>query len=130
MGGVYGDFLSFFPELFEDFDVFSQKPDVVSGYEVKPLRTVRGIKQSDDSKLKDWGPHTLHVVNVASAFILWTYEPFDIVNEFVRIDGKMYRPTKESFFQREGGFYETRVEAVAGNDGVNRTTPELYGGRY
>lgn len=130
MGGVYGDFLSFFSELFETFDVFSQSPDIVSGYSVKPSRFVQGIRQTDDTKLKDWGPHTLHVVNVASAFVLWTYEPFDLTSEFVRIDGKMYRPTKESLFQREGGFYETRVEAVVGNDGFDRKSPELYGGRY
>lgn len=130
MAGVYGEFLGFFPELFEDFEVYRHDADVVSGYRLEYARTVRGIRQSNDAKATGWGPKTLPLVNVESSYILWTYEPVDMATEFVRIDGRMHRPMSESRFVLEGGFYETRLDMVAGNDGTKGSTPELSGGKF
>lgn len=129
-GGIYGDFLGYFSELFEDFEVFTQTPDTVSGYSLSPARTVRGIRQSNDTSMTGNRPKTLPVVNITPSFMLWTYEPIDMATEFVRIDGRMFRAVKEGLFNREGGFYETVLEALAGNDGTKSFSPELTEGVF
>lgn len=130
MPGVYGEFLAFFSELFEEFEVYRQSPDIVSGYALMPTRKIIGIRQTNDRKMSGWGPRNLSVLNPESSFMLWTYEPIDMANEFVKIDGKMHRPVKDSAFVREGGFYETVLDMVSGNDGTNEQTPELAKGRF
>lgn len=130
MAGVYGDFLAYFSELFETFDVYRQTPDTVSGYTVEPVRKMRGIRQTNDTYLSAGKPKTLPVVNVTSSYILWSEEPVDVATEFVMIDGRMHRPVSTSRLAVEGGFYETQLDAVAGNDGTNDMTPELAGGRF
>ena len=46
MGGVYGEFLGFFPELFEDFKIYKYETDTVSGYKLTYDRTISAIKQT------------------------------------------------------------------------------------
>lgn len=130
MPGVYGEFLGFFSELFEDFEVVRHEDDVVSGYRLGPSRTVRGIRQSESYRIDGGKPKTLPTINVGAKYWLWTYSEIDIASEFVRIDGRIFRPVSESMFVREGGFYETALELVAGNDGTKDMTPELAEGEF
>lgn len=130
MAGIYGEFLAFFSELFEDFGVYRHEDDTVSGYSLEKVGTVRGIRQSESYKASAGAPRTVPVLNVGAKYWLWTYGPVDMAREFVEIDGRMFRPVTESVFVREGGFYETVLELVVGNDGTKDMTPELAEGTY
>ena len=48
MAGVYGEFLGFFPELMEDFWIYTHEDDRVSGYKLIPDRRIRGIRQTNN----------------------------------------------------------------------------------
>lgn len=130
MAGVYGEFLAFFSELFEDFEVYRQQPDVVSGYTLGHSRSVRGIRQTNGLAVEGGKPKTLAVLNIAVSYMLWTYEPFSVSDEFVKIDGRIFRPIAESAFIREGGFYETKFESLSGNDGTKTDVIEVTQGVY
>ena len=58
-------------------------------------------------------------------YTFWSYTKLDIATEFVKIDDEYYRPMKTAQFNREGGFWETVLEKVVGNDGTKNETPEL-----
>lgn len=130
MAGVYGEFLGFFPELFEQFRVFKQEPDVVSGYKLEYHRTVQGVRQTNNIYVDENRKKQLPLMDIVLSYWLWTYDKIDPATEFVEIDGKMFRPMSESLFNREGGFYETRLDSVVGNDGTKDETPELTEGKF
>jgi hypothetical protein len=46
MGGVYGEFLGFFPELMEEFEVYKYKTRRDSGYDLAFSRKINAIRQS------------------------------------------------------------------------------------
>lgn len=131
MGGVYGEFLAYFSELFEDFKVYKQIPKVASGYALEYSRAVKGIRQSDGVYvIQKNRKHTVNAMGIGAAYTLWTYERIDPATEFVEIDGRMFRPMKSPDFSREGGFWETALEAVEGNDGSQNDNMELAGGTF
>lgn len=130
MGGVYGEFIAFFPELFESFKIYGQEPDLVSGYRLKYLRTVSGIRQTSGLEIDRDRKKNLPTMDVVNSYTLWTYEKIDPASEFIEIDGRMFRPMSESLFSREGGFYQTELESVVGNDGTKAETPEIAGGEF
>jgi hypothetical protein len=131
MGGVYGEFLAYFSELFEDFKVYKQIPKVASGYALEYSRAVTGIRQSDGVYvIQKNRKHTANTMGIGAAYTLWTYERIDPATEFVEIDGRMFRPMKSPDFSREGGFWETALEAVEGNDGSQNDNMELAGGTF
>lgn len=130
MAGVYGEFLGFYSELFEDFEVYKQTPDNVSGYTLTFSKKIRGIKQSNDVYTSKDKYKSIPVLDIGRGYWLWTYEKIELKDEFVKIDGKYYRPMNTSEFNREGGFYETRLEMVVGNDGTKNLTPPLAEGEF
>lgn len=130
MGGVYGEFLASFSELFEDFKIYKQKPKVASGYNLEYSRTERGIRQSVAQKVVDKTKQRASLMDISDEWTLWTYNKIDPATEFVEIDGRMCRPMSNSKFNREGGFYEITVEALVGNDGTQNENEELDGGRF
>lgn len=133
MGGVYGEFLGFFPELFETFEVYTHEDDRVSGYNLTFKKRVKGIRQTTNeyvdikrmSRTKD-----LPILDIGQKYMFWSYEKLDMATEFVKIDEEYYRPMKIAQFNREGGFWETALEKVVGNDGTKDYTPELEEGNF
>lgn len=130
MGGVYGEFLASFSELFEDFKIYKQKPKVASGYDLEFSRTERGIRQSVAQTVVDKTRQRSGVMDIGDEWTLWTYNRIDSATEFVEIDGRMCRPMSSSKFNREGGFYEMTVEALVGNDGSQNENEDLEGGTF
>lgn len=130
MAGAYGEFIGFFPELFESFDVYKQEPDVSSGYRLEKSRTVSGIRQSIAQEVDEYRKKQLLVMDINISYWFWSYDRLDPATEFVEIDGRMFRPMSESLFNREGGFYETRLDMVVGNDGTKGYSPELSKGAF
>lgn len=130
MGGVYGEFLAYFSELFEDFKVYKQKPKVASGYDLEFSRTERGVRQSVAQTIVDKTKKRAGVMDIGEEWTLWTYNKIDPATEFVEIDGRMFRPMSSSKFNREGGFFEMTVEAIVGNDGSQNENEELENGAF
>ena len=114
MGGVYGEFLGFFPELIETFEIYTHEDNRVSGYTLNFEKKIQGIRQT-----------TNEFLDIGQRYTFWSYTKLDIATEFVKIDDEYYRPMKVAQFNREGGFWETVLEKVVGNDGTKDYTPEL-----
>ena len=125
MSGVYGEFLGFFPELFEMFEIYTHEDDRVSGYTLTFEKRIQGIRQTTNEYIDTKRAKELPLLDIGQRYTFWSYEKLDIATEFVKIDGEMYRPMKVSQFNREGGYWETVIEKVVGNDGTNDYTPEL-----
>ena len=130
MGGVYGEFLGFFSELFEIFEVYTHVDSRVSGYDLTFEKNIKGIRQSTNEYVDTKRAKELPLLDIGQRYTFWSYEKLDVATEFVKIDGEMYRPMKIAQFNREGGFWETVIEKVVGNDGTNDYTPELEEGTF
>lgn len=130
MAGVYGEFLGFFPELFEEFLVYTHEDDRVSGYELTFEKKIKGIRQTTNEYIDMKRAKELPLLDIGQRYTFWSYTKLDIATEFVKIDGDMYRPMKVAQFNREGGFWETVLEKVVGNDGTETETPELEEGNF
>jgi hypothetical protein len=61
---------------------------------------------------------------------MWTSQKLQIENEFIQIDGELYRQMETSTFVREGGFWETRVDKIIGNDGRKENDDDIIGGDF
>ena len=130
MAGVYGEFIGFFPELFESFDVYKQTPDAASGYKLSKDRTISGIRQSVARGIDEYRKRQLLVMDIKESYWFWSYDRLDPATELVEMDGRMFRPMSESLFNREGGFYETRLDALVGNDGTKNYSAPLAKGVF
>ena len=130
MAGVYGEFLGFFPELFEEFNIYTHEDDRVSGYKLTFEKKITGIRQTTNEYIDTKRAKELPLLDIGQRYTFWSYEKLDIATEFVAIDEEMYRPMKVAQFNREGGFWETVLEKVVGNDGTNNETPELEEGEF
>ena len=125
MAGVYGEFLGFFPELFETFQIYTHEDDRVSGYKLTPKKKITGIRQTTNEYVDTKRAKELPLLDIGQRYTFWSTEKLDIATEFIEVDGEMYRPMKIAQFNREGGFWETVIEKVVGNDGTKDYTPEL-----
>lgn len=130
MGGVYGDFLAFFSELEEEFKVYRYETRRDSGYNLTYSRTISAVRQSVAAKVDEKRYKQLAVLDIEKSYIIWTRECVRLEEEFVEIDGRMYRAMNQPDFNIEGGFWETRVNMIVGNDGTKRESPELDGGVF
>lgn len=128
MGGVYGDFLAFFPELMQDFTIVSVKARIGAGYDISPVgRTVRGVIQTVRESNENAGSRIRHgdqaflVESDSDIWVLYTYEAVRVGRDALQWRGHLYRPSEESVWVHEGGFYQTRLERVVGCDGSQTT---------
>lgn len=125
-----GEFLGFFPELMEPFDVYKYKTRRDSGYDLTFSRTINAIKQSRKASIDEYRYKQLPVMDIEKSYYMWTSQKLQIENEFIQIDGELYRQMETSTFVREGGFWETRVDKVIGNDGRKENDDEIIGGDF
>lgn len=130
MGGVYGEFLGFFPELMETYDVYKYKTRRDSGYDLTFSRKLNAIKQSRKSNVDEFRYKQLPVMDIVKSYYMWTSQKLQIEDEFVEIDGELYRQMETSVFVREGGFWETIVEKIIGNDGRKENDDDIIGGDF
>lgn len=130
MGGVYGEFLGFFPELMETYDVYKYKTRRDSGYDLTFSRKLNAIKQSRKSNVDEFRYKQLPVMDIEKSYYMWTSQKLQMEDEFVEIDGELYRQMETSVFVREGGFWETRVDKIIGNDGRKENDDDIIGGDF
>lgn len=111
---VYGDMLSFFPELFTDVSYFSMQTDTVAGFSNrKDLGKVRGVlqymKKGDLMREND----TLSDVSVPT---FWTRQKLESGNFIkTKYDEDIFRLTNKQPWKREGNFNIYVLETVSGN---------------
>lgn len=130
MGGVYGEYLGFFTELMEPFDVYKYKTRRDSGYDLTFSRKINAIKQSLKVNIDEFRYKQLPVIDIEKSYYMWTSQNLQMEDEFVEIDGELYRQMETSVFVREGGFWETRVDKIIGNDGRKENDDDIIGGDF
>lgn len=110
---IYGDQLSFFPELFRNFTYFHMKPQPVASYSTREnLGTVRGIFQymKKGELLRE--NETLEDTNVPT---FWTRTKLKVGNFIVKEEDELYRITNQANWLFEGGFNCYVLETFVGN---------------
>lgn len=130
MGGVYGEFLGFFPELMESFNLYKYKTRRDSGYDLSFSRELKAIKQSRKANVDEYRYKQLPVMDIEKSYYIWTSQKLQMEDEFIEIDGELYRQMETSAFVREGGFWETRVDKIIGNDGRKENDDDIIGGEF
>lgn len=120
---VYGDMLSFFPELFRMFDYFHMSPQAVASYSTREsLGQVRGVfqyvKKGDLIREND----TEADVNVPT---LWTRRKLQVGDYFIVADDTLFRITTDYPWKYEGGFYCYGLETFVGNSDVQEEDPDV-----
>ena len=130
MSGVYGEFLGFFPELMETFEVYKYKTLRDSGYDLKFSRKINAIRQSRKANIDEFRYKQLPVIDIEKSYYIWTSQKLVLEDEFIKIDDELYRPMETSTFVIEGGFWETRVDKIIGNDGTKENDDDIIGGNF
>jgi hypothetical protein len=130
MGGVYGEFLGFFPELMETFEIYKYKTLRDSGYELTFSRKISAIRQTRKANIDEYRYKQLPVMDIEKSYYVWTSQKLVLEDEFIKIDDELYRPMETSAFVREGGFWETRVDKIIGNDGTKENDDDIIGGDF
>lgn len=110
---VYGDMLSFFPELFRMFEYFHMEPNVVASYtQRESLGKVRGVfqymKKGDLVREND----TEADIDVPT---FWTRKKLNVGHYFITVDDVLYRITTNYQWKFEGNFYCYGLETFVGN---------------
>lgn len=134
---VYGDFLSSFPELYEEFGVCKFETVVSHGYNItKPYRYIYCIKQDATSGINTLDMYSRKagssgtgqgIASINAGFVLWSMEDISLVEDFVVINNQYYKATGNSEYNREGGFYRTEVAMVAGSTDTSTELPIFQG---
>lgn len=125
-----GEFLGFFSELMETYDVYKYKTRRGSGYDLTFSRKLNAIKQSLKVNIDEFRYKQLPVIDIEKSYYMWTSQNLQMEDEFVEIDGELYRQMETSVFVREGGFWETRVDKIIGNDGRKENDDDIIGGDF
>lgn len=139
MGGVYGDFLGVFPELFEDYDIVKCTPKVGGGYNITPIGKIRGYIQDGESGLNVRDSYSRHsmssgtgagIVAELNICYLYTYEKPELYENFVLHNGEPYRPMSNSDYKKEGSFVVTELHRVVGSTGISEDITEIVKGTF
>jgi hypothetical protein len=69
-------------------------------------------------------------MDIEKSYYIWTSQKLVLEDEFIKIDDELYRPMESSTFVREGGFWETRVDKIIGNDGTKENDDDIIGGDF
>lgn len=118
-GAVYGDMLSFFPDLMRRIFLYEKKPTIIAGHTDKAnLRDSSGILQFCKAGDVIVNGNTLNDVD---APLLWTRSTIEM-QTYVEIDNVEYRRTKNNNFSRDGAFNVYVLETVVGN--TDTQTPD------
>jgi hypothetical protein len=118
MGPLYGDQLSFFPELLQPYTVFSMAPRIGAGYGRRTNnRTVtgyfswiRGGTEGIQAELRTENQNATFWVRDDSGG-----KGLIRQGEYVEVDGELFQFIHDDGFSREGGFIVYNLQLVQGN---------------
>lgn len=127
---IYGDQLSFFPELFQNFENYSAKPELVSGKENRVfIQKFRAVKQDMKAGELAIEGDTLNTTEVPT---LWTRTVLK-KGTFV-VDPKepdvIYVVNKANNFKFQGNFIVYILENVVGTTDVQKPNKDINFGYY
>jgi len=123
MKGVYGDMLSFFPELIEDHLTFTMQPLPVGGYGPREnLIGARGIIQYTKAGDIEFDGGLAADTEYP---IFWTRVILTKDAYVEDLDGNLYKRTKSNAWKRLGGFNVYVLEYVVGVNGKQFTDPAV-----
>lgn len=127
---IYGDQLSFFPELFQNFENYSAKPELVSGKENRVfIQNFRAVKQDMKAGELAIEGDTLNATEVPT---LWTRTALK-KGTFV-VDPKepdvIYVVNKANNFKFQGNFIVYILENVVGTTDVQKPNKDINFGYY
>lgn len=118
---IYGDLLSFFPELFRNFEYSTMKPQVVASYSKREvLGSVRGVFQYMKKGELRRENDTLSDTEIPT---FWTREKL-VVGNFITKEDELYRITNNASWLYEGGFNCYVMELMIGNSDVQQEYTE------
>lgn len=126
MGGLYGDMLTYFPELMDFYDVFSMKKSAGAGLSERVVvfprvwgyfTRNRGGKESVVTDLR--------TENQQATFACEDHIPKAQIKQglYLEDSGELYQFVLDNSFSREGGFTEHLMQLVVGN--TDKQTPHL-----
>jgi hypothetical protein len=133
MGGVYGGFLEFFPELMERQEFYAQEPKVSGGYKNKQIiGTFRVIFQNDEFQRLTNKSGKWNGLDIKDGIMLWSAKkiPTGAFFKNPHKDGAVYRIEGVISYEREGGFYSYVAGRVTGASGEQTGTLELRKGVF
>jgi hypothetical protein len=120
---VYGAQLAYFPELFDDYEIFKMVPNIGAGFGARQiLLTVYGYfsrnKGGEEGVVTD-----LRTENQKASFWCEDEIPRSIIRQGVYIedDGEVYQFVVDNAYVREGGFVRHGLQLITGNN--NKQTP-------
>lgn len=123
MSGVYGDVLSFFPELMQMVTTFTATAKSGGGYyKHTDSREIIGVLQHvKKGKFQKDGDVASDVLTP----MFWTEESLGR-NAYIETDtGDLYRRVQNGSWFREGGMYVYVLEAVTGVSEKQETDPKI-----
>ena len=119
---VYGEMLSYFPELFQLVDYFSMNPQPVASYdERKDLGKVKGVFQFIRKGELARSGDTLSEKEVPT---FWTTKKLEVGN-FITVDEIDYRIDSNDDWMFAGGYYCYGLETLIGNTDKQEEIPDV-----
>lgn len=127
--GVYGDFLSPFAELMEDYDIISCEPKIGAGFDTTPIGKINGYIQNGESGLNVRDNYSRNAASSGSASgvvsqfdvcYLYTREPVNLFGNFIMYEGSPYRAMTDSDYRKEGDLIITELHRVVGPTSDNK----------
>jgi len=130
MSGVYGNMLSYFPELTEEIEVYRQYPNIGSGYTTVPNSDfkVRGVFQNTEgAAINTRDSYTRGVAStgtgagvaaVIDSFEFWSDSLISLQDCYTFYEGYVYHFMKNASYKQLGGFYAYEMRKVVGEDGI------------
>ena len=114
---VYGDMLAAFPELLQDFQLFTMKPLTGGGYAPRvPLTTrVGAFIKGSRSPMKIQGE--VRVTNEAGVFYCYELVPDDLLGQgvYFEVNGEIFVINDDQTYSREAGFAVYGCQVAQGN---------------
>lgn len=132
MGGIYGDLIGYFPELFITLELYSgtKVPGGLINWSSEPMGTVRAIIQQPKrtGELAKRADEHLRIQNgmlqVKAERVLWTHERIAVLHQpgeyvGVKFDGVIWLVAGDAEWNAEGGFYRYFMENIGGSLDAN-----------
>jgi hypothetical protein len=118
---IYGDMLSFFPELFRNFEYSAMKPLTPASYTKREvIGNVRGVFQYMKKGELRRENDTLSDTEIPT---FWTREKL-VVGNFITKEDELYRITNNASWLYEGGFNCYVMELMIGNSDLQEEYTE------
>lgn len=113
---LYGDMLSFFPELIRQFVYFRMRPNLVASYTKREdEHTVRGVFQYMKKGELKRETDTLSDITIPT---FWTTEKLLVGEGFIQKEDDLFRIVSPAEWLFEGGFNVYILESFVGNSDV------------